>query len=369
MSSVWELPGPRRFVRDVADDLRGGSSVVLRFGSAAPDGLLEQLNRSCVWGFSWNTVEADSDRHPLSVLRRSPAVVKQRSGVRSVLDLARDEHFQERLIWVRGLRPAAWPKWRMFLRSYSDASRNHVLTDRRTTFVVPLCGSGFDQAELSEVAVVNREFRDVVHRDDLYIFAVQHSERRKRRRVIRSLLAHTVAHVACFDHALAERLLEADVHLALKPWPILRAYAQERGWSVETAEDWAVGTIDGPRRRPTVHSALLFAKKRQAELSRRLWAAQAAVLMPLLEERRTELINRYRNHFDLPFETELERYEKPEDLELGPLVHYFHRHGPPNRRAMGEARQLRHLRNKLAHIVPLEPNEALHPLLLGASPG
>lgn len=369
MSSLWELPGPRRFIRDVANDLRGGSSVVLHFGSAAPDGISEQLSRHCGWGFSWSAIEADSDLHPLSLLRRSPALVKQTSGVRSALDLARDERFQERLIWVRGLCPPAWPRWRTFLRSYSDASRNHVPTDRRTAFVVPLHGAGFDQAELSEVAVAHREFRDVVHRDDLYIFAVQHPHRRKRRRIIRSLLAHTVAHVACFDHALAERLLAADVQLALKPWPILRDYAEERGWSVDTAEDWASGTVDGPRKRPTVHSALLFAQKRQVELSRRLWAAQASVLMPLLEERRTELIDRHRNHFDLPFETELERYEKPEDLELGPLVHYFHQHGPPNRRAMGEARQLRHLRNKLAHIVPLEPSEALHPLLLGASQG
>ena len=284
--------------------------------------------------------------------------------MRSVLELARDEHFQERLIWVSGLSAATWPKWSTFLRSYSDASRNHVPTERRTVFVVPLCGAGFDHVELSEVAVAHHEFRDVVHRDDLYILALQYAHDRPRRRVIRSLLAHTIANIAHWDPALAKRLLEADLQSALQPRAILRAYAQERAWSAQTPEDWEAGTVDGPRKRPIVHSALLLAQGREAELGRRLWAAQASVLMPLLEERRAELIDRHRDHFDLPFETDLDRIEKPEDFELGPLVYYFHRHGPPNRKLMGEVKQLRDLRNKLAHLVPLEPREALHPVLL-----
>ena len=105
--------------------------------------------------------------------------------------------------------------------------------------------------------------------------------------------------------------------------------------------------------------------RREAELDRRLWAAQASVLMPLVEQRRADFVNRYRSHFRLPFETELGVVERPEDLEPGQVVYYFERHDPPSMRAMREARWLRYFRNKLAHIEPLPPDQALHPILLG----
>ena len=367
MPHLWELPGPARFVRSIGDALRHGSSVVVRFGSTVPDGLDQELDRHCRWGFRWVEVNGEFGASPLAALRRALPLRRRDVEVSSLAELVRLEHFQERLIWVSGVSPENWPAWRTFLLAYSDASRNHVPEGRRTALVVPLRGAGFQQPDVSDVAVTHRQFRDVVHRDDLFVMALQHEDGRpSRHRVSRALRANSVAHISQWDHTLAERLLEADLQSALQPRAILESYARERSWTAETAENWEVGTVNGPRNRPLVHSALLALQGREPELDRRLWAAQASVLLPLLEERRVELIDRHRSHFKLPFETELGRFEEPDDLELGSLLYYFHLHGPPSGKVMGEAKRLRAARNKLAHIKPLTPSEALHPVLLGA---
>ena len=86
--------------------------------------------------------------------------------------------------------------------------------------------------------------------------------------------------------------------------------------------------------------------------------------MPLLEERRAELVNHHRDRFQLPFETDLGIIEHPDDLEFGPLVYYLSVHRTEGRALLPRARKLRDFRNKLAHLEPLSPREATHPTLL-----
>ncbi len=209
-----------------------------------------------------------------------------------------------------------------------------------------------------------REFRDVIDRDDLQVLALQNPYTSNRSRTIRSLFANTVADLAQWDHVLAQRLLDGGPDAALAPRPVLKTYAEERGWTADTPEAWVAGTLDGPRKRPVIHSALLLVKGREAELNRRLWSAQAAVLMPLLEQRRAELVHRHRDRFHLPFTTDLGVFTNPEDLEFGTLVYYFSVHRAQSRGLLAKVRKLRDFRNKLAHLEPLSPREATHPILL-----
>lgn len=282
-----------------------------------------------------------------------------------MLDLARLSAFQDHLIWVEGIEPETWPAWDRALRSYSDACRNDDDELARTLFVVPLCGTGFGDWPLSKVALTYRDFRDKVHFHDLFVFALQRGVRQSMPPEHRGLLAHAVAQLSQWDVRLAERLLDAGTTEILKPHRILLDYAEHRGWGGDTPERWEEGTADGPLHRPVVHSALLAVSGRDAKINRRLWAAQASVLMPLVEERRADFVYRHRSYFQLPFETDMGPIERYEDLEVGHVVYYFEQHQPPNMRAMREARRLRHFRNKLAHIEPLSPDQALHPILLG----
>ncbi len=284
----------------VADDLREGSSVVLRFGGDPPAGLVEHLEPRTGLLLEWTNLHAAEGAPPLSTVRRAIAPEARATDYARPRQIILDERFRGRLFWVDGLTPENWPRWRDFLDGFSHASRNAGATSRPPVLVLPLRGGGFETVEVSEPSIRIRDFRNVVDRDDLYVLVLQSRQVRGRRQVIRALLANAVAQIAQWDHVLAATLLRGGLEAALQPQAILRRYAEERGWTAETAESWEAGTLDGPRKRPIVHSALLLAQGREDELKRRLWAAQAAVLMPLLEERRLELVHRHRHRFELP---------------------------------------------------------------------
>ena len=366
MASLWGLPGPYHFVEDVANDLREGSSVVLRFGGDPPAGLAEHLEQQAPWDAAWTPIGANSETSPLAAIRRAVVPEARASNFAAPQRLVADDRFGNRVCWIDGLTPGNWPPWRRFLRDFAHASRNAETTGRPPVFLLPLCGDGFEVFNPAEPSISFREFRDVVDRDDLFVMSLQSRQaRRRRRRVIRSLLAHSVAQVAQWDHVLAEILLDGGPEAAMQPHATLRHYAEERGWTADTPERWENGTVNGPPERPVVHSALLMAQGRERELNRRLWAAQAAVLMPLLEERRLELVERHRDHMtELPLETDFGLVETPDDMELGALVLYFSRYGQNGRSVLGPAHRLRKLRNKLAHFRPLTYAEATHATLL-----
>lgn len=366
MASLWGLPGPHRFVENVADDLRGGSSVVLRFGGNRPAGLAVHLEQLADWSVSWMRLDANSQASPFATLRRAAAPEARATDLATPQRLVADDRFRNRVFWIADLTPENWPSWRRFLLDFAHASRNAEAAARPPVFLLPLCGGGFDVSGLAEPAISCRTFRDVVDRDDLFIMALQSRQARRRpRRVIRSLLAHSVAQVAQWDHVLAEVLLDGGPEAAMQPQATLAHYAENRGWTAETPESWENGSVGGPPERPVVHSALLMVQGRERELNRRIWAAQAAVLMPLLEERRLELVERHRDHMtELPLETDFGLVETPDDMELGALVLYFSRYGQNGRRVLGPAHRLKKLRNELAHFRPLSYAEATHSTLL-----
>lgn len=365
MGSLWGLPGPSRFVEAVANDLRAGSNVVLRFGGALPEGLADHLEQQTTWRTVWTHLGVDAGTPPLSAIRRAVAPEAPAVDFRTPQQVVLHQRLRNRVVWLDGLTPENWPAWRRFLRQFAHASRNAEATARPPVFLLPLCGAGFDVSDLAEPSISSREFRDVVDRDDLHVLVLQSRQARRRRRVIRALMANTVAQVAQWDHVLAGILLDGGPEAALQPRPTLERYAEERGWTAETPELWEAGTLGGPRKRPVVHSALLLVQGRNRALDRRLWAAQAAVLLPLLEERRMELVDRNRHRLDrLPLETEYGVIETPEDMEFGALVLYFSRHREGSRGVLGPAHRLRKFRNQLAHFRPLSFAQATHATLL-----
>ncbi len=338
---------------------------MLRFGSSPPAGLADHLEQRTTWGTVWTHLGADAETPPLSAIRRAVAPEAPAVDFRTPQKVVLDERLRNRVFWIDGLTPENWPAWRRFLRGFAHASRNAEATACPPVFLLPLCGAGFDVSDLAEPSISGREFRDVVDRDDLHVLVLQSRQARRRRRAIRALMANSVAHVAQWDHVLAGILIDGGPEAALQPRATLRRYAEERGWTAETPELWEAGTLDGPRERPVVHSALLLVKGRDRDLNRRLWAAQAAVLLPLLDERRIELVDRNRHRFTmLPLETDYGLIEAPEDMELGDLVLYFSLHGGNGRSVLGPAHRLKNFRNKLAHFRPLSFSEATHATLL-----
>ena len=361
--NLWSLPGPSSFVDDIEDAVRDGASVIARFPSEVPSGLERELRERLHSLFEWTSIngsQADSD--PLAFLFQQVCSDVSAFEVSSIAELAVNTSFQGKLVWIEKIDSGTWPDWSRFLRVYSDACRNVGILNR-TVFIVLLSGEPVTGEVPEEVALVRCDFRGAVDTLDLFIFALQQVPASVKCREHRALLAHTVAQVAQWDSLLAEQLLALPLAEALSPEVVLRQYALDRGWTAETPECWEKGTVDGPTERPTVHSALLEVCGKSRLVLQRIWAAQAAVLLPLVEERRVGLVGRYGQYLELPIKTEDGRWvDDPLDLEVGHLAWYLDRPGRPWR-LRKQVRRLRDVRNKLAHIEPLEPAQALHRML------
>ena len=313
--------------------------------------------------FEWTSIDASlAGSDPLALLLQQMCPGVSAFEVGGIAELAVTDSFRGRLIWIEKIDSGAWSDWSRFLRDYSDACRNVDLLNR-TVFIVLLSGEGVTGEVPEEVALVRCDFRGIVDTLDLFVFALWKIPASIRRREHRALLAHTVAQVAQWDSFLAEQLLALPLAEVLSPEGALQQYARDRGWTAETPECWEKGTVDGPAERPTVHSALLEVCGKSRLVRQRIWAAQAAVLLPLVEERRVGLVGRYGRYLELPIKTEDGRWvDDPLDLEVGHLASYLDRPGSPWR-LRKQVRRLRDVRNKLAHMEPLEPAQALHRML------
>ena len=314
--------------------------------------------------FEWTPIDAPRVRSdPLAFLRQQICPDVSGFEVGGVAEMAATASFQGRLVWVEKIDHDVWPDWSRILRAYSDACRNVDLLNR-TVFIVLLSGKALEGEAPVEVALVCHDFRGVVDTLDLFVFALWKARVGIKRREHRALLAHTVAQVAQWDCLLAEELLALPLDQALSPDGTLQQYARDRGWTAETSRCWEMGTVDGPAERPTVHSALLEVCGASRLVRQRVWAAQAAVLLPLVEERCVDIVTHYGRHLDLPIETENGRWvNDPLDLDVGQLAWYLDRNGKPQV-LRKQVRRLRHVRNKLAHMEPLVPEQALHRMLV-----
>ena len=87
---LWNLPGARRFVDRACDTLRGGSSLVISFPGAVPEGFDDTLAAELGNAFQIGNLSATAS--PLEDLCRQYA--DDRSQIQSISDLCDDLGFR-----------------------------------------------------------------------------------------------------------------------------------------------------------------------------------------------------------------------------------------------------------------------------------
>lgn len=358
--NIWSFPRPASFVDDIENAIRDGSNVIVRFPCSVPGGLQRELRERLKWDCGiWTAIDAScTASDPIALLRERlcPNVTALRA--RGMAELADTASFQGRLLWIEKIGRSNWPQWAAALAAYADACRS-VDPISRTLFIVVLSGGVVAEDTPEEVALVRRDFRNVVDTTELYMFTLCKLPDSIKRLEHRALIAHTVSQVARWDCLLAEHLLSAYLDEALSLEDALRDYACGRGWTSDTSRSWENGTVDGPDDWPIVHSALLAISGESRSVLQRIWAGQAAVLLPLVEERRIELLPRCRRYLKLPVKDHGGRLVHDLlDLEVGPLTLHLDRTDAPQG-LKKQVRWLRDVRNNLAHMEPLQPDEAL----------
>lgn len=352
---LWTLPGPARFVRQAEHALRDGANVVLRFPEATPSGFGERMRAQLQESWRCTVFRPAPASSPFRSIRERFAPNLPAEWNPTLLDLCEHEDFRGRLIWLDGvgrMDKEECSAWKKFLVHYAQASRS-VPEFERTLFVAVLDGAPPADPPPDDVTLQCFDWRGVVDETDLLLAAHERLHRRDAGPVMRSLLATTVAHVASWDPNVAERLLDEGSDAILNPVSLLQSVAKEKGWTSETDACWELGTASG---NGVSHAALASLEDPPRDLQRRLWSAQASVLLPsianwgwgfLLEHRAllAEHLQREGNPAD------------PLDLDIGELTGMVQRPGfdPEVQR---DVRQMNRWRNELAHLRPLSANTA-----------
>ena len=334
---LWDLPGARRFVESACDLLRAGNNVVASFPGSIPDGFDNAVSVSI--GNALHLDRLSGTGTPLENLRQYAA---QPTHIHSVTDLCEDAGFRGRLVQPYGLDADSWVAWRDFLGAYAQASRSRPLLGR-SLFLLAGCPPPNEPP--AEVGVVDMTWDGSIDNVDLLLFANEKLRERTPDPLLRSLLANTVARVAAWDYETAANLVVENDQTIMDPTEVLRANANEKGWTTETPLDWRLGTAS---RTGVAHPARAAVEDPPAEIERRLWSAQLAVLLPWIEERRHDVVAD--NLYDVKQQMRIDGdgQSDPYDIEVGELYELFARRG--GHRGIRKTLQcLRHGRNVLAH--------------------
>ena len=356
----WQLPGPAAFLARLVQDVREGNNVIVALPEHAPDGLDTALLRSLRDDGDWpwerlpNEILLAEDVSSALIRYFLPDFPPEARWNATALATASD--FGGRIVWVEGITRTTWPTWRTFLTNYTHALRSRE-PYTRSLFIILLTGISDDATMVADVGLSVRTYRDCVDRLDLLFYTTHLLPMRPFTKIQRQVALHAIAHLALWDPAVADCLVDEPLETMLNPMVPLCRLADTRDWCQlnSRAPAWHCGVIDSlAGEGEQVHSAWLVLRGNRREIERRLWSAQVAVLFPYLEEQRRLLLNELKRYLQVPFKTRFGVVEDVHDLELGHIeAQISERNLPLTLHKREHLARLRLIRNKLAHLEAL----------------
>jgi hypothetical protein len=174
------------------------------------------------------------------------------------------------------------------------------------------------------------------------------------------LVTALVSVLGGWDPNLCERLAERELVELIRPAGLLREYAAERGWVLSSWDpsdvSWSKGmwqTYRGSQMPHTCFAAFLDGSR---SIDNLIWRAEIGVLMPHIEEKRRQLIETYRSHLKMPFQTLFGTIDNIYDLEIGHVEYLLSRSSALSKLPLRFVSLLKNARHMLAHLSPVEPD-------------
>lgn len=348
----WQMPGPSRFVAQVADALRGGRNVVLGLPEHIPAGLRPAVRAALGDEWPWATcsLPAQENAPPLAWLFARFGRELAADTLRTLPTLLESLAQNGQIIWLEGFTHATWLAWREFLSQYQHACRA-VPQLRRTVFCCVLEGANTTCPPPDDVCLEYQAWRGAADALDTWLFAASVFRRQEQSLLQHRLAIAIAAHLALWDAALIERLARVRLSDLLCPQPLLCEIARERGWSKETAAEWQLGTSEKFEGVAQVHSVLLALGDDTSELERRMWSAQVSILLPWAEEQRRNFITQLAGTLRVPFTTFHGKViTRIKDLELGHINAQLNRLSYVDNNLRRSVESWLSVRNSLAHL-------------------
>jgi len=355
----WSLPGADAFMDSVRSAvLEDGKNVIVALPETPVPDLAETLAVKLHQAGAREVCHHMADGRALDVILYTAAALPVSAPV---ADLAQ-AMCESRPFLIEAIGPETAAPSLRFLQDYADASRN---LERSNPLVVITLG--LPQRDLPDniPKLTTIAWDGWIGEADTLAFIVHHWRQQERTFAPQSrLCARIICNLALWDLALAERLLALvgqNWHFLLDLDRLQACIGEAApGGMLRTWESGGLARFDGDE-----HEHLYtFADgdERRAELIRRLWAAQAAHLLPVLEKRRRALVQKMNATGKLCFPMILNGESVSslgdlEGLEFGGLMSLAQTCKLPQS-LIRYADKLRHLRNRLAHLKPLGANDA-----------
>ncbi len=363
----WSLPGPAGFINEVVEALRDGANVVIGASLPSCANLAFTLEDRLAEDWRITGPLIASDLTPLDQLYAAHDVEDHPSSRRSVgAFLASVE--SKRIVVVTGVTPLEWPPWKKFVDEYASASRAVAAVDRTQLLVIT---AGVPKVALpAKAPALSLLIWDgVVGEADVFSYVVQSLRRQNKRVDARAkLIARIITRLALWDFDIVDRLLELDSRELFDPKSAVAAAASampDLNCQSDAWEDGGTAEFDGETLQHSI--SLLKGGDPKGELAMRLWAAQASELLPALEVNRRRLAKRMKDaRLRLPVTINGEKIHDLVDIEIGPLLHLARVNKLPSD-IVRIAEKYCSLRNKLAHLAPLNADEAMDPEILNTS--
>jgi predicted kinase len=293
----WSLAGPSRFVAGVTKAMAERRRVVyLRVPDPVPahleraieKNLREELSLDCV---SLDLRALDQSRplpHVLGGLLGVPAV-----EMGSVGDFASHRKLADQVVVVSGLDRRELRRWALFLRHLSSEDGGETVVGPILVVLVPTSLTNEESAELRGSART-LVFQGFVDRYDTAGYASLIGARIGGDLPAR--VGHaTVLEVAAWSRPLLEAMVTWDVADQINPMALLERAATEHR---PPFPHWENGLVDLWDDEPAAHPVAAIGHGLHDHVRRRIWTAQAGVVLPYTHRVLRSLIQRYRDVLD-----------------------------------------------------------------------
>jgi predicted kinase len=293
----WSLAGPSAFVSRAVKAIAERQRVVCLalpdpappdFARAIGRRLNEELSLDCVSLDLQHSDQSKALPHVLGTILGVPTV-----EVGSVGDFATHPTLSDHVIVVYGLDRRELRRWALFLRHLNSENSDGAIVG---PILVVLLPTGLTQDESSELRGKARTFvfQGYVDRYDTagYIAGIGV-------RVGGDLPARvghaTALEVAAWSRPVLEKMVAWDVADQIAPMALLEQAADDHRLPFP---HWENGLVDLWDDEPAAHPVAAVAHGMHDHVKRRIWGAQAGVMLPFTHRILRSLIQRYRDVLD-----------------------------------------------------------------------
>lgn len=290
----WTQPGPANVIAKIVQSVaRKRRAICLSAPDPRPAGLSvaierklrEDLSLACVFLNVSDEDQTQAIPHLLAGLLNVPAV-----EIGSVSDFASHPGLADEVLIVEGIERVHLRRWSLFLRQLLAEPVGEALVGPVVLLLLP---AGLSREELTSLCGP-AEVISTLGMTDRYDCAsyIAGIGGRPTQDLLSRVGHATTIEVAAWSREMIEKMIIWDPADQIDPFPLL---AREAAGSSHPYPCWENGLVDYWDDEPAAHPVAAIKHGLHDHVRRRLWTAQASVLLPFTHRILRALISKYRH--------------------------------------------------------------------------